>query len=64
MGKKDVREQVVGMEGLSAFEFGGSGTIQKMDTENHHFELLARIKDVDLFSKEVVYCTTYTKSFI
>ena len=43
------------MEGLSYFEFGGSGTIQEIAIKKGNFELLTRIKDVDLFSKEAMY---------
>ena len=41
-------------EGLSYFESGGSGTIQEIAIKNKNFELLTRIKDVDLLSKEEI----------
>ena len=52
------------MEGLSYFEFGGSGTIQEIAIKKGNFELLTRIKDVDLFSKEAMYHASSRKSFI
>ena len=41
-------------EGLPYFEFGGGGTIQEIAIKNKNFELLMRIKEVDLFSKEAM----------
>ena len=60
-----VRVQGVGTtEGLSYFEFGGSGTIQEIAIKNKSFELLLRIKDINLFSKEATYHASCRKSFI
>ena len=51
-------------EGLSYFEFGGGGTVQEIAIKNKNFELLMRIRDVDLFSKEAMYHASCRKSFI
>ena len=46
-------------------EFGGAGgTIQRIATEKNIFELLIRIKDIDLFNKETVVHPNYHKFFI
>ena len=50
--------------GLSYFEFGGGGSIQELAIKNKNFELLTRIKDVDLFIKEAMYHASCRKSFI
>ena len=42
-------------EGLSYFEFEGGSTIEEIAIKNKNFELLTRIKNVDLFSKEAMY---------
>ena len=51
-------------EGLSYFEFGSGGTIQEIAIKNKNFELLPRIKDINLFSKEAMYHASCRKSFI
>ena len=64
MDRIKVRVQGVwATEGLSYFEFGSGGTIQEIAMKNKTFELLTRIKDVDLFSKEAMYHASYRKSF-
>ena len=65
MGRIKVRVRGVWTtEGLSYFEFGGGGTIQEIAIKNKNFELLTRIKDVDLFSKEAMHHASCRKSFI
>ena len=49
-------------EGLSYFEFGGGGIIQEITIKNKNFELLLRIKDINLFSKEAMYHVSYLES--
>ena len=56
-------QDVCTMEGLSYFEFGGDVTVQKITINTENFELLTRIKDVDLFSKEAMYHASYRKSY-
>ena len=51
-------------ERLSYFEFGDGDTIQEIAIKNKNFELLTRIKDADLFSKEAMYHASCRKSFI
>ena len=51
-------------DGLSYFEFVGGGTIQEIAIKNENFQRLTRIKDVDLFSKEAMYCSSCRTSFI
>ena len=50
-------------EGLSYFELGGGGSIQEITIKNKNFELLLRIKDINLFSKEAMYHVSYLESF-
>ena len=51
-------------EGLSYFEFGCGGSIQEIALKNKNFELLTRIKHVDLFNKEAMYHASCRKFFI
>ena len=65
MARIKVRAQGVWTtEELSYFEFGVGGTIQEIATKNENFELLTKIKDVDLFSEVVIYHVSCRKSFI
>ena len=60
-----VRVQGVGTtEGILYFEFGGGGTIQEIPIKNENFELLTKIKDIVLFSKETMYHASCRKFFI
>ena len=60
--KKNKVQAVWTTEGLSYFKFGGGVTIQKIAIKNKKFELLARINDVDLFSKGAMYHANCRKS--
>lgn len=51
-------------EGLTKFKFGGGSSIQVTAAENNDFELLRRIQDIDLFSKEAMFHPNCRKSYM